>query len=408
MKTLWFYLFFLVAFSSVLSCSSTTGNNTTGDSPVITVSANTAISRIVTIASSTAGDSVYYTIDGSDPTQSSTLYSSGFTVAGYGVTKTIKAVELHNGTLSSVTTSAASITGTLSPAISISGLVDTVVSTGLSEPLGITSDGSNIYFIDSNHYQIKVLSSGSVSVFAGSGSSSLEDGIGTAASFLRPVGIATDGIYLYVTDSCTIRKVVISTGAVTTLAGSATRGTGNGIGSYAYFGIPYGITTDGTNVYVADGDNNNIRQINISSATVTTLADGFNDPYGITTDGTNLYLADTGNNEVKQIVISTGEVTTLAGSTTQGTGNGVGSAASFTYPNSIYCLGGILYVQDTNEIRKITISSKLVASFVGAVDSGNSPGTGSNSRFNRPDGITTNGTYLYVCDYNNNSVRRIQ
>src|SRR5437870_8892472 len=39
----------------------------------------------------------------------------------------------------------------------------------------------------------------------------------------------------------------------------------------------------------------------------------FNDPKGITTDGTNLFVADTGNHTIRKIVIATGVVTTIAG-----------------------------------------------------------------------------------------------
>ena len=77
------------------------------------------------------------------------------------------------------------------------------------------------------------------------------------------MGIATDGINLYVADEYNneIRQVVIATGAVTTLAGSTTYGSVNGTGSAASFHYPCGITTDGTNLYVADEYNNEIRMI---------------------------------------------------------------------------------------------------------------------------------------------------
>jgi len=58
-----------------------------------------------------------------------------------------------------------------------------------------------------------------------------------------------------------IRKIVIATGVVTTLAGSTTSGTTNGTGTAAKFSAPAGVTTDGLSVYVADTGNNLIRQI---------------------------------------------------------------------------------------------------------------------------------------------------
>ena len=48
---------------------------------------------------------------------------------------------------------------------------------------------------------------------------------------------------------------------VTTLAGTGSSGSANGTGTSASFNIPYGITTDGTNLYVADRGNHLIRKI---------------------------------------------------------------------------------------------------------------------------------------------------
>jgi len=58
-----------------------------------------------------------------------------------------------------------------------------------------------------------------------------------------------------------IRKIVISTGAVTTLAGTGSSGSANGTGTSASFYYPQGITTDGTNLYVTDESNHLIRKI---------------------------------------------------------------------------------------------------------------------------------------------------
>ena len=66
--------------------------------------------------------------------------------------------------------------------------------------------------------------------------------------------ITTDGTNLYVADSDNhkIRKIVIATGAVTTLAGSSSYGSTDGTGTSAKFKNLRGITTDGTNLYVTD------------------------------------------------------------------------------------------------------------------------------------------------------------
>ena len=103
-----------------------------------------------------------------------------------------------------------------------------------------------------------------VTTLAGTGSTgSTDNSTGTSASFNYPQGITTDGTNLYVADTSNhlIRKIVISTGAVTTVAGTGSSGSANGTGTSASFNNPVGITTDGTNLYVADFDNHLIRQI---------------------------------------------------------------------------------------------------------------------------------------------------
>jgi hypothetical protein len=114
-----------------------------------------------------------------------------------------------------------------------------------------------------------VIATGEVSLFAGSPSPSLAgrigltNEIGTAALFYGPLGITNYGTNLYVADSQNneIRQVVIATAAVTLLGGSPTGASGsvNGTGPATRFNGPSGITINGTNLYVSDG--NQIRQI---------------------------------------------------------------------------------------------------------------------------------------------------
>ena len=101
-----------------------------------------------------------------------------------------------------------------------------------------------------------------VTTFAGSGSAGSTNATGTSASFNGPAAITTDGTSLYVADRSNhrIRKIVISTGVVTTLAGSSS-GSTDATGTSASFNGPEGITTDGTNLYVADRSNHRIRKI---------------------------------------------------------------------------------------------------------------------------------------------------
>ncbi len=106
--------------------------------------------------------------------------------------------------------------------------------------------------------------SGAVSTFAGLSLTGSQDGTGAAARFSLPFGCTTDGTNLYVADASnhTIRQVVIETGVVTTPAGTALSfGSTDATGTAARFYYPPGITTDGTKLYVTDSQNNTIRVI---------------------------------------------------------------------------------------------------------------------------------------------------
>jgi len=202
------------------------------------------------------------------------------------------------------------------------------------------------------------------------------DGTGTAAKFNYPYGVAVDTAgNLYVADISNhrIRKIVISSGVVTTIAGS-TVGFADGTGTAAKFDGPSGVAVDTAgNLYVADQGNNRIRKIVIATGQVTTLAgstSGFADdtgtaaqfyfPYGVAVDTAgNLYVADSDNNRIRKIVIATGQVTTLAGST-QGFADGPGTTAQFNGPSGVAVdTAGNLYVADksNHRIRKIVMAS---------------------------------------------------
>jgi hypothetical protein len=121
-----------------------------------------------------------------------------------------------------------------------------------------------------------------VSTFAGTvGTVGAINAIGTAATFYGPRGLTTDGTNLYVSDfymrhrsvilpgepppgSSLIRKVVLSTGEVTTIAGTAGAfgSADNTTGTLATFEQPSGITTDGYSLFVTDRMNYTIRKIN--------------------------------------------------------------------------------------------------------------------------------------------------
>jgi RHS repeat-associated protein len=253
------------------------------------------------------------------------------------------------------------------------GLVTTIAGdpheTQFGEPDGIVLDSvGNIYFTDVNEFVVRKLTpAGVLSVVAGTPyQSGTTDGTGSAARFGGPTFIALDsGGNLYVTDqpNNSIRKIT-QAGVVTTFAGlSGTSGSADGVGNAARFNIPTGIALDAAgNLIVADGGNNTIRKVT-PSGVVTTIAgtvglygsaDGllsaatFAGPWGIATDKIgNIYVAEGVNEDVRKITPA-GQVSTIAGlAEFFGSTDGVGSSARFYYPYGIVAAdNGTLFVSD--------------------------------------------------------------
>lgn len=222
-------------------------------------------------------------------------------------------------------------------------------------PMGVALGGSHLYIADSENHEIRVvdLSSSQVTTLAGSYSQTgAADGVGSAATFDTPAGAAVDraGRTLYVSDrgNHEIRKLDIASGQVSTLAGSPTSGFVDGIGSAASFETPADIVLDPTeaSLYVADSGNHAIRKVDVMTGAVSTVAgsgtagsaDGvgtaatFNMPLGLTTDGTWLYVADSKNSEIRKIELSSARVTTVYGRPRAGSNDGTGTHASFNMP----------------------------------------------------------------------------
>ena len=277
----------------------------------------------------------------------------------------------------------------------------------------------------------------------------------------------------------TIRKIVIATGAVTTLAGTAGQyGNVDGTGAAARFQSPVGIASDGAgNLYVADS-NNAIRKIVIATGVVTTLAVGtaaprgthralrrrqrrggqplrrryrqrhhpegrhrdrrrhhprgragqrgttdgtgaaarFDGPSGIASDGAgNLYVADSDNDTIRKVVIATGAVTTLRGHARpagQRRRHGHGRQLRRTHPASPATgrATSTSPTATTSTIRKVVIATGAVTTLAGVAGQAGSHVTerAPPRASDHPCGIASDGAgNLYVGDRNNNTIRKI-
>jgi len=298
-----------------------------------------------------------------------------------------------------------------------------------SSPDDVAIDAAgNLYVADyGNNLIQKITPAGVVTTLAGNGTIGANNGLGTAASFNGPSGVAVDGsgnVYVADAGNNLIRKITPA-GQVSTLAGTVVAAdTSNTVTTEPVFAGPSGVAVDAAgNVYVADAGDNQIKKVtpagvvstlagsvNSGSADGTGAAASFNNPTGVAVDATgNVYVADFLNNLIRKVAPG-GIVTTIAGSNTTGSTNGPGTLASFYFPNSLAVdAAGNLYVADdiNNLVRKIGPDG-TVTTLAGSGTAGYANGLGPAASFNDPAGIAVDASgNVYVADANNNVIREI-
>ena len=211
-------------------------------------------------------------------------------------------------------------------------------SASLNTPLGVVVDTSgNIYISDSLNYRIRkvTISTGIITTIAGTGFSSYSGDNGQATSAnLYPYGIALDSsanVYMADVLNQRIRKITVSTGIITTVAGTGLAGysSDNAAATSSTIYSPQGVAVDTSgNIYIADTNNDRIRKV--TSGIITTVAGNggylyngdnkqatsatLNNPTGVDVDTSgNLYIADQYNHRIRKVTVSTGIITTIAG-----------------------------------------------------------------------------------------------
>jgi len=251
--------------------------------------------------------------------------------------------------------------------VRVVGQVTTLPLEGEDGPLeslvikGVVSDHAGAWYVTTPDSVLHVSAAGRVRSVA-----TLE------GADLRGFAISPNGSALFVADwgGNKILQVQVEAagGAVTTLAGSGTRGSADGVGGAAQFNSPVGvaISPNGSALFVADVSGHKIRRVEVATGAVTTVAgsgtegsaDGvggaaqFHSPFGvaISPNGSALFVTDWGGHKIRRVEVATGAVTTLAGSGEGIDADGVGDAAQFNAPADLASSpdGSALFVTDAN------------------------------------------------------------
>lgn len=292
-------------------------------------------------------------------------------------------------------------------------------------PKGINIDSKgSIYITDRNSLIRKIDVSGNVSTFAGSTTLGNKDGLGASALFNDPTNIAIDAAdNLFITDRInhTIRKIDKNAN-VTTIAGTGQQGFTDGIGTAASFKFPTGIAVDKTgNLFLAEAGNNVIRKITPSAVVTVYAGTGsaglvngpanvatFKSPISVELDPNGvIYIGDGSNGQVRKI--STNQIV----SSIQGDFSpldGPGTGVYFKKPSGMSTDSqGNLFVADAgnNMIRKISPNG-YVTHFAGKISPSYSDGSGSTASFDNPVGLFINEKNdVFVADSGNYAIRKI-
>jgi uncharacterized protein (TIGR03437 family) len=144
----------------------------------------------------------------------------------------------------------------------------------LNKPYSVAVDADgNVYISDTENQRIRVVTpDGIINTIAGNGTAGFNDGPALQAEFWSPSGIALDASgSIYIADKSNFRiRKLLPNGNVVTVAGNGSPGySGSGVAATSaemYF--PQGVFADNStgSVYVADTQNDVVRELTVSNA----------------------------------------------------------------------------------------------------------------------------------------------
>jgi thiol-disulfide isomerase/thioredoxin len=233
---------------------------------------------------------------------------------------------------------------------------------------------------------------------------------------------------LFIADSDHNRIVVAKLdGALIETIGTGSHGADDGAFDRATFFRPQGMVLDRETLYVADTENHLIRQVDLKSRSVKTIAGtgqqsheygesgpartvALNSPWDLQLVGRTLYIAMAGPHQIWKLDLDKQVVSTFAGSGREARVDGPPDEAGFAQPSALATDGKTLYVSDAeaNIIRAIDLGPDgRVRTLAGGdlFDFGDEDGSGNDVRLQHPLGLARWNDKLLIADTYNHKIK---
>ncbi len=306
----------------------------------------------------------------------------------------------------------------------------------LAAPTGVAVISGHVYFVGELDHRLRRLDLETkvVSVVTG-GVAKLQGGQGPMAEIARPAGITTDpatGVAFFSDEYNHVIRALHPDGRVVTIAGTGVPGFKNGLGLQAQFRSPLGLrfSPEGNGkLIVADTGNHRIREIDLESGEVRTIAGTGTcgsargealfeaqlcapTDVALGPDGA-LFISDGGSSTLR--ILKKGQLNIFAGEAWKdGHRDGQRTLSWFNNPRALEVgPDGRLYVADAENdaLRIVDLATGEVSTPIGLGDCSDRTGTVgdpvSPPRFCRPSGLMFDGSDLYIASTGSNRIHRL-
>jgi sugar lactone lactonase YvrE len=316
-------------------------------------------------------------------------------------------------------------------------------------PAGLALDNAGDLLIGDRQF-IRKVSAGIVRTVAGIAgplTSSGDNGLAINAAFRTSSALASDAagnFFISDVQSNRIRRVDTKTGLITTFAGTGVPvdSLDGDLAKFAHLVGPSSISINGNRLFVTEGGNAKIRQIDMQTGIITTLVgtgvQGFSpdntpaaqalisNPAGVVADPFgNVYILDRNVNRLRMVSAATQTIVTVAGNGTEGFSGdgGPGTLAALsvnpvgpTFYTDDRQLGsdsaGNIFIPDVgnSRVRRLDRQTGIITTVAGNGQRGFSGdgGPATAASFFLPGGVTVDTAgNLFITDTFNNRIRKV-